>query len=130
MGDSVWYSLPVEDWYRVVDFMDGFYREHGINMYYKHQLFGYSDWLGTGNGDEVECEQNRRGLSRFRKPPQTIRREIEEAAKGWLLLLQVSDEGDRGSVRFGDVGAIHYWIRHRDLECHDFSAACATMASH
>ncbi len=59
-----------------------------------------------------------------------MKAEIEEATKDWLLLLKVNDEGDRGSVKFEDVGAIFYWMRKSDLEQHDFSKTCATMASH
>lgn len=89
-----------------------------------------SPWLGTGCGDETDCEQVRRGLSRYSHPPPDMKAEIEEATKDWLLLLKVNDEGDRGSVKFEDVGAIFYWMRKSDLEQHDFSKTCATMASH
>jgi len=128
-GNSIWCHLPLDDWKEVDTFMEGFYRRHNVPPWYKHQLFGFADWMGHDE-DEAQCELIRRGLSRYKIPPESLRLEIEEAAKDWLLLFQINHEGDRGSVAFGDVGAMFYWIRQSDLERHDFSAACALMASH
>jgi hypothetical protein len=128
-GDSIWCQLPMDDWSAVESFMEDFYRRHNVPMWFKHQMFGFADWMGHGE-DEVQCELIRRGLPRYETPPESLETEIREAAKDWLLLFQVNDEGLRRSVAFGDVGAMFYWIRRSDLERRDFSAACALMASH
>jgi len=127
-GDSIWCRLPDSAWQQIKDFMDDFYDLHDVDMAFKHQLFGFPNWWH--GYDEVGCERIRRGLTRFMKPPESMRRELEEAAREWLLLFQISHEGDRGSVSFDDMGTMFYWIRKSDLERHAFSAACALMASH
>ncbi len=53
-GRSIWFDLAdVDYWPEVTAFMKDFYRKHDINMAFKHQIFGYSDWLGT-HGERIK----------------------------------------------------------------------------
>ena len=48
--------------------------------------------------------------------------ELDEAAKRWVLLLQVDSDHD-AEMMWGDAGCIFFWIAREALAAGDFSAA-------
>lgn len=89
-----------------------------------HKLLGYADVIQ----DEMltECESVSRGIYCGAPEPRTAEEEasIQEHAKDWILLLQLSWlEGEESELMWGDCGRIYFYIRKDDLKNKRFEGA-------
>ena len=85
----------------------------------EHKILGYADIIQ--NEMLTECERTTRGLycgdpESYRNTPEAETADIQEKAKDWTLLLQLStiQKGDFEWM-FGDCGMLYYYIRKEDL---------------
>ena len=84
------------------------------------KLFGYPDVIQ--NPMEEECEACSRGFRQgnsedFAAISDADRKDIEDKAKDWVLLFQMSTiQTEDYELMFGDCGSIYFWIRKEDLK--------------
>jgi uncharacterized protein YwqG len=95
----------------VIDYLGndaGFFTDEG-----SHRLGGYP-YHSLNDHMELNCELGSRGLDAEKvKPSKAKAKEYREAARDWVMLLQLTADS---AWRFGDPGTIMFWIRKHDLE--------------
>ncbi len=83
-----------------------------------HHLFGY-DFPMQGEM-QLQCELASKGLDiDLSKYENTRRKELENEANNWKLLLQL-DTDDNPGWMWGDAGKLYFWIREEDLKSNNF----------
>ena len=90
----------------------------------RHKILGYADII---QGEMLsECERTTRGLycgdpESYQNTPKEVAADIQEKAKEWILLLQLSTiEKDGFEFMFGDCGMLYYYIKKEDLAARRF----------
>lgn len=109
--------LDLEDEEVYSKFFEGYYRSGPV-----HQLLGWPNVIQ--NEMELKCQLVTNGLylgdlSGYKDPR---RKELEQGAQDWILLLQV-DSDDDATMTWGDVGMLYFWIRRQDLQHGEFANA-------
>ena len=92
-----------------------------------HQMFG-NPRTEQSDDMELESELGLRGI--FTLDPagwgQLDRKEVNEAARDWRLLLQIDTDDDL-EMMWGDDGLLYFWIREQDVRKGEFSQVWQTL---
>lgn len=107
---------------------EALFEKMGVDTYAEnHKLLGYADII---QGEMLsECERVSRGLycgdaESYSKIAKDVKEDIEECAKDWTLLLQLSTlEKDDWELMWGDCGMLYFYIRKQDLFAKRFENA-------
>lgn len=81
-----------------------------------NKMLGYSDNI---QGEmELECQlvTNRLYCGDSSGYNDSKRKELENGASDWRLLLQIDSEDDKTGMMWGDLGRLYFWIRQQDLK--------------
>lgn len=88
-----------------------------------HRLLGFPNTIQDDM--RLQCQLASHGVTDTNDPRIP---ELSKGAMNWQLLLQV-DSDEQAGMRWADAGMLYYWMKHADLQSHDFDDSWLVLQS-